>query len=169
MKYKNLKSAAHNFADSFASSLNYDSDDYVMSHLCRSVIAFGRKELNVDLLSGVATPPELLTPPVIQSLALRTQRFPEQLRSQRIDPERVQRATMRFVFEDARVGEDIGFPNHKEMPFDAFVTLLDDRGVEHTAHFRRWWSFRSGRTEFSHPSLRQRLEWLIRRLLRGRW
>ena len=158
VKFKNIKSAAHNTADSFASDLNYDSEDYVMSHLARRVIETGDRELVVDLLSGEATPPSLLISPVQRSLAQKVDWFPKNLRRQRIDPERIRSATMRFVFEDARVSDDIGFPNHKEIPFDAWVTVTDDRGVEHVAHFRRWWTFRADRPEFpSVPTMWQKL------------
>jgi len=148
VKFKNIKSAAHNTADSFASDLNYDAEDYVMSHLARRVIETGDRELVVDLLSGKATPASLLCGPVQRSLARKIEWFPKNLRRQRIDPERIRTATMRLVFEDARVSNDIGFPHHKEIPFDAWVIVVDDRGVEHVAHFRRWWSFRSDRPEF---------------------
>ena len=161
MKYKNIKSAAHNVADSFASSLNYDSDDYVMSHLARSVIDTGERELTIDLLAGGGAPQALLPKPVARSVARSVDWFPKNLRRQRIDPERIHSGTMRLVFEDARVSDDIGFPNHREIPFDAWVTIMDDRQVEHVAHFRRWWSFRADRPEFGRPGLWNRvLGWL---------
>lgn len=56
MKYKTLKSAAHNFGHSFASGLNWRDNDYVMTHLARAVVASGEVELDVDLLSGQARP-----------------------------------------------------------------------------------------------------------------
>jgi hypothetical protein len=160
VKYKNIKSAGHNTADSFASSLNYDSDDYIMSHLARGVLQTGERELRVDLLSGSAEPAPLLTKPVARSLARTVDWFPKNLVRQNIEPARIRSATMRFVFEDARVTDDVGFPHHKEIPFDAWVTIHDDRGVDHIAHFRRWWSFRADRPEFARDTLRQRvLRW----------
>ena len=56
MKYKAIKSAAHNFGDSFASGLNYAADDYIMSHLARRALTSGRTEMIVDLLTGEAAP-----------------------------------------------------------------------------------------------------------------
>ncbi len=38
MKYKALKSAVHNLGRSFASSLNWRDNDYVMSQLARAVV-----------------------------------------------------------------------------------------------------------------------------------
>ena len=60
MKYKNIKSAARNYGDSFASTLNYASDDYIMSHLARAVIATRQAELTVNVLTGEAQPAALL-------------------------------------------------------------------------------------------------------------
>ena len=71
MKYKAIKSAAHNFGDSFASGLNYAADDYIMSHLARRALTSGRTEMIVDLLTGEAAPTELVAPPVEQSLTAR--------------------------------------------------------------------------------------------------
>ena len=68
MKYKVLKSAAHNFGRSFASSLNWRGNDYVMSHLARAVVTSGEVELSVDLLSGQAKPTPLLEGPVQASV-----------------------------------------------------------------------------------------------------
>jgi hypothetical protein len=46
MKYKVIKSAAHNFARSFASGLNWAESDYVMSHLLRAAIATRTERCN---------------------------------------------------------------------------------------------------------------------------
>ena len=54
MKYKVIKSAAHNFGHSFVSLMNYRGDDYVMSHLARLVVETGRSEVSVDLMTGQA-------------------------------------------------------------------------------------------------------------------
>src|SRR5439155_18249086 len=51
---------------SFASTLNYAADDYIMSHLARRAVASGQTELIVDLLTGEAGPPALAGSPVEQ-------------------------------------------------------------------------------------------------------
>jgi hypothetical protein len=56
MKYKAIKSAAHNFARSFASSLNWAESDYVMSHLLRAAIATRTRQYHIDLTTGSLTP-----------------------------------------------------------------------------------------------------------------
>lgn len=140
MKYKALKSGAHNFGDSFASTLNYAAGDYIMSHLARRALASGRTEMTVDLLTGEAGPPELVGPPVDESIADRVRGLPRLLASQRIDPAVVRDARMRIVFDTASCATaSVDGYTVSEVPFDCWVTLLDDHNQTHTAHFRRVW------------------------------
>ena len=79
MKYKIIKSAAHNFGHSFVSPMNWSGDDYTMSHLAREVVERGMPVLEIDLLSGSSTPQPLLVPPVSAAVAGYLQWFPELL------------------------------------------------------------------------------------------
>jgi hypothetical protein len=168
VKYKTLKSAAHNFGTSFASTLNFAAGDYIMSHLARRALASGQTEMSVDILTGAVSPPELVGPPVGESIADRLRWFPTLLASQRIDPSGVREARMRLVFDTARCttpGPVNGFAVC-EVPFDCWVTLLDDRGRTHVGHFRRWWAFSADGAGLSPPrrsSLWQRLLASVRR------
>lgn len=125
MKYKALKSAAHNFGHSFASGLNWRGNDYVMSHLARAVVTSGEVELSVDLLSGRAQPAPLVTAPVQESVAHYVRWFPDLLRSHRIEPEAVRVATMRIRFQPERqvhVTEGMG---GWTIPFECVVSLTE--------------------------------------------
>jgi hypothetical protein len=139
MKYKALKSAAHNVGRSFASSLNWRGNDYVMSHLARAVVASGEVELNVDLLSGRAQPASLLEEPVQASVADYVRRLPDLLRSQQISPEAVRVATMRVRFQpEARVVMNEGVGGWT-IPFECAVSFTDDRGQVHQgSHAGDW-------------------------------
>ena len=166
MKYKNLKSAAHNFGNSFASTLNYGAGDYIMSHLARRALASGRAEMTVDLLTGEAGPPELVGPPVDESIAARRPSFPSLLAAQRIDPAVVREARMRVVFDTARCTAPARVDGYavSEVPFDCWVTVLDDRDRTHTAHFRRRWPFSvDGAVTPRTPGVWQRLLTVVRR------
>lgn len=121
MKYKAIKSAVHNFGDSFASSLNWAVDDYAMSHLARRALADGQTEMIVDLLTGEASPAELVRPPVQGSIDAKVSWFPTLLASQRIDPA------------------------------DCWVEVVDDHDRTHAAHFRRWWPFTVDGPELGMP------------------
>jgi hypothetical protein len=139
MKYKALKSVAHNFGHSFVSLMNYRADDYVMSHLARRAIEAGQPELRVDLLSGSAEPRTLLIPPVRDSIAHRVPWLQTLLASHRISSSAVQAAHMRIRFELERRSVNHGFRNAWEIPFDCWVELTDDRGKAHIGHIRAWW------------------------------
>ena len=139
MKYKALKSAAHNFGHSFASGLNWRGNDYVMSHLARAVVSSGQVEFHVDLLSGHAQPPPLLVEPVRESVARYVRRLPDLLRSQRIAPDAVRMATMRIRFQpERRVDTTLGMGGWT-IPFECVVSLTDDRGTVHQGRLVDCW------------------------------
>jgi hypothetical protein len=168
VKYKTLKSAAHNFGSSFASTLNFAAGDYIMSHLARRALASGQTEMSVDILTGGASPSELVGPPVGDSIADRVRWFPTLLASQRIDPTVIREARMRLVFDTARCTAPEPTKGFAvcEVPFDCWVTLLDDRGRTHAAHFRRRWPFSmdgAGLSPPRRPSIWQRLLASVRR------
>ena len=106
-------------------------------------MASGHTAMTVDLLSGAAAPAELVRPPVDESIAARVRWFPSLLASEGIDPAVVREGRMRIVFDTAHcVAHDpVDGYAVSEMPFDCWVTLVDDRGRTHEAHFRRQWSF----------------------------
>ena len=140
MKYKVLKSAAHNFGRSFASSLNWRGDDYVMSHLARAVVASGEVELSVDLLSGQAKPTPLLEGPVQSSVTDYVRWFPDLLRSQRVVPEAVRTATMRVRFQPERRVELHGGMGGWTIPFECVVSLTDDNSKVHLGRVVDTWA-----------------------------
>ncbi len=140
MKYKVIKSAAHNFGHSFVSLMNYGADDYVMSHLIRAALATGERELRVDLLSGMAEPATLLTPPVRASLEAYVAWLPQLLASHRVTPGAIRAGTMRLLLKIERASDDIGFQGHVELPFECEVRLVDDRGRTHVGRTHGFWS-----------------------------
>ena len=114
-----------------------------MSHLARRALASGHTELTVDLLTGAAAPAALTAPPVEEPIAARVRWFGSLLASEGIEPAVVRAARMRIVFDTARcvAHAPVGGYAVSEMPFDCWVTVQDDRGRTHEAHFRRQWSF----------------------------
>jgi hypothetical protein len=170
VKYKAIKSAAHNFGDSFASGLNYAAGDYVMSHLARRALTSGRTEMIVDLLTGEAAPIELVAPPVEQCLTARLRWFPQLLASQRIDPAVVRAARMRIAFDTRRCTAAAPSSDYavREMPFDCWVEVVDDHDRTHVAHFRRWWPFLADGPGFAVRAQRRSLWRRVAETLSGR-
>ncbi len=58
--HKKLQSVSRSIADSFTSLMNYSGNDYVMGHLLKAARTTGMTRLDVDLLSGIASPKGLL-------------------------------------------------------------------------------------------------------------
>ena len=63
-RYKVLKSVAYSLGHSFTSLMNYARDDYSMGHLLRFARATGRDTLIIDLMTGEASPVDLIQPPI---------------------------------------------------------------------------------------------------------
>jgi hypothetical protein len=123
-----------------------------MSHLARRALASGQTEMTVDLLTGEAGPTELVGPPVDESIAARVRWLPSLLASQRIDPAVVREARMRIVFDTSFCATtSVEGYTVTEVPFDCWVTLLDDHNQTHTTHFRRVWPCSMSGVELGVP------------------
>ena len=149
MKYKRIKSAAHNYAHSFVSSMNWRGDDYVTRHLARAAVASGEPELRVDLLTGDAKPSALLTEPVQSSLEWYVPWLDGLLRSHGADIDAVREATMRLRFDLSRLNVPGLTPT--EVPFECEVEITDDRGIVHVGTVRESVSIRGG-ADTAHPA-----------------
>ena len=154
MSYKRYKSAAHNFARSFASALNWAADDYAMSYLARAALRTGSTELRADLSSGAASPPELASAPVLESLRSRVDWFPRHLEAEGADPARVRKATLTVRFDIEKHQYLRRFGGALSVPFSAEVRILDDREVEHLGEYRDSWV-----AEPKEPAPRRRHWW----------
>lgn len=147
MKYKQIKSAAHNYAHSFVSSMNWLGDDYVVGHLARAAVASGEPELRVDLLTGDAEPSALLTEPVKSSLEWYVPWLDGLLRSHGADIDAVREARMCVRFDLSRTALRGLKPT--EVPVECEVEITDDRGIVHVGTVRESASIRGGRP---HPA-----------------
>jgi hypothetical protein len=134
VKYKAIKSAAHNFAHSFVSSMNYVGDDYVIGHLARAAVASGEPEFRVDLLTGDAGPSAFLTEPVTSSLEWHVPWFGGLLKSQGVQMGAVREAAMRLRFDLSRL--DVRGLKPAMVPFECEVEITDDRGIVHVGTVR---------------------------------
>lgn len=136
MKYKAIKSVAHNFGHSFVSLTNYLVDDYVIGHLARAAVASGEPELRVDILAGDAEPAALRVPPVKSSLEWYTAWFPGLLRDHGVPMGAVRAATMRVRFDLSRL--ELPLPR-VTLPYECVVEITDDRGIVHAGTVRDGW------------------------------
>jgi hypothetical protein len=162
MKYKAIKSAAHNFARSFASSLNWAESDYVMSHLLRAAIATRTQKYDIDLTTGTLAPSAGVSAGVRAAIGSQATRLPDLLRSERLDPSRLSRPTMsvQFDIDRASVFEP---PGEYEAAFTCTVELMDDHGVAHRGGVSGRWATNEFRGKPLIPMLRV-WRWFRRRV-----
>jgi hypothetical protein len=139
VKYKAIRSAAHNFAASFVSTLNWAGDDHTMSHLVRSAVSSGVPEFTVNLLTGRAGPESFLTAPVADAVRRYVLSFPDFLAQQRVEVPHLTSARMvvRILLKGTVAAQ--GGPPPWSVPFECEVDIIDDRGKEHAGRVADIW------------------------------
>jgi len=153
-KYKVLQSVAHSIGHSFTSFMNYADNDYVLGHILTHAHRSGKDTLLVNLISGSATPPELLEPPVNAAVQRYVERLPELVRSHKSDPALIRSAGLTLHFDLTRLRPHFKLPDIVEAPYPCEVVLTDDRGKEYCAYFSGWWF-----PEPPEPIIRERHPW----------
>jgi len=131
MKYKVLKSLAHNWAHSFTSGSNTIDQDFAMSYLVRAALQTGSSELRVDLLTGFASPDSLLPDPLRRSLEHYVGWFPELAASQGATLAAIQEAKAVLTLDLIRQRPGSGSIETTCVPFEIQVRIVDDLGREH--------------------------------------
>ena len=143
MKYKNIKSVAHNIGHSFLSDMNGVMDDghyvivpRVLFHVAEQE---GVSDVRIDLLTGTIDPPAVATAQVQEAVGHYVRRLPELLTSQSVLPAAVVGATLTIVFDYSRRRETISQPKETAQEFACTVELSDDRGCVHVGRPANWW------------------------------
>jgi hypothetical protein len=141
MKYKVLRSAAHNLAHSFASLMNYHETDHVVGHALRAAVQSGETELRADLLTGAAEPAALLPPGVRIPVTWYVQRFPHHVASHGAGMHGIEAARLILLFDQGRVDRlrASDAPTRLAVPFECTVQIVDDRGKLHEGTVRGSW------------------------------
>jgi hypothetical protein len=137
--HKVLKSVVRSVADSFTSLMNYADDDYVMGHVLTVARATGKNRLDIDLLTGVATPEELLTAPVTRAISRYHDDFPQLVERSGADFAFVTTARLLLEFDTSVARAVAGFPQRSESPYRCHVELIDDRDHVYEITLDGWW------------------------------
>ena len=138
-RYKVLKSVAHNMGHSFASLMNDEGNDCVMSHLLRRAREVHEPSIVIDLMAGTAGPASLLTPEVVDSVNEYCGWFPHQLTAHKTDQRYVRAARMTVTFDLAVERPARYAPDRMESPYVCHVAITDDRGKVWSADIKDWW------------------------------
>jgi len=145
-KYKNIKSAIHNWADSFLSIENYDEKGYFVKELYAAAKSENVEKITLNVLSEKITPNNINTDRVKSFLKRCRESFINQLQSQNVQPEMITEATLTLQYDfSAPLANLVGFSFRDpwKAPAAAIytteITALDNRGVEHHATLQEWW------------------------------
>jgi hypothetical protein len=120
MKYKILKSVAHNFSHSFVSYMNYVDHAYVIDDLLKLARNANGERIRIHWIPVVASE-QFLTPRVLKSIAQHREWLPEHIHNSGASIEAI-REFRTDIFQK---------PN-KQIAVEAY--LLDDRGKEHVCN-----------------------------------
>lgn len=143
MKYKNIKSVAHNIGYSFLSDMNAvgEGSRYIIvpQRLFETAVEARLPEVHIDFLARHVEPPAAKIPEVEQAVGNYARWLPDLLASQNVSPEAVVGATLTLAFDYERVRRTKYHPVVEIQEFVCTVSLTDDRGQVHRATPDHWW------------------------------
>jgi hypothetical protein len=143
MKYKNIKSVAHNIGHSLLSDMNATGSGsqytIVPELLFRAAEREGVSSVCIDLRSGKVLPDSIALPEVRDAAVSYARWLPDLLVSQQVEPSAVTRATLTLEFDysrrrQSRYTPEVGIPE-----FECTVEIADDRGTVHRGSPTNWW------------------------------
>ena len=143
MKYKHIKSVAHNLGHSFLSDMNAVTDrgryTIVPERLFAAAAHARLPEVHIDFLAHRIEPDAARLPEVEQAVSYYARWLSELLTSQNVAPEAVTGATLTLAFDYDRVRRTRYYPITEVQEFVCTVSLTDDRGRVHQATPDKWW------------------------------
>jgi hypothetical protein len=137
--HKKLQSVTRSVADSFTSLMNYSANDYVMGHLLRAARTTGMSRLDVDLLSGIASPKGLLVKPVADSVDAYCQDLSSLVARSGSHMAFVRSARLSVEFDISISRPYSRAPHLDESPYTCTVRVEDDRGKIYESELKGWW------------------------------
>jgi hypothetical protein len=169
-RYKVLRGVAHSLAHSFTSLMNYVGNDYVMGHLLRRARDTGEATLRVDVLTGWASPPALLSHEIAGSVRRYCEWFPKLVASHKSDMQFVRAARLSVSFDLSKRRPVRHAPDLVESPYVCSVEIEDDRGKTWSAEVRDWW-YPEPELSLKRRGHRRRVRWVLRlgQMIRSVW
>lgn len=144
MKYKNIKSVAHNLGHSFLSDTNATGERSSWTIVPELLFAEAARrqepEVRIDFLTGEISPAALAIPEVKRSVEHYGRWLPALLESQSIEATSVVAAALTIRFDYSRTRRTQYHPVREIQEFSCLVELRDDRGVVHRAEPDHWWA-----------------------------
>jgi hypothetical protein len=143
LKYKNIKSVAHNLGHSFLSDMNtadvQGQYTIVPELLFADAARAGVPEVKLDLIARTVEPPLLASPAVQASLANYARMLFELCAHQNVDAKAIRSAVLAIVFDYQRSRVTPYEPTVAIQEFVCTVSIEEDRGILHVASPDHWW------------------------------
>jgi hypothetical protein len=143
MKYKNIKSVAHNIGHSFLSDMNavMSGSRYtiVPELLFRASEREHVREVRINLLTGEIQPESIALPEVQEAVGHYVRGLAELLISQNVSLDAVTGAVLVIQFDYSRQRQARYQPEVLIPEFACEVEITDDRGEIHRGHPNNWW------------------------------
>ena len=143
MKYKNIKSIAHNLGHSFLSDMNATESRgrylFVPELLFAAAAAHSVPEVRIDFISREVAPSSVQSPELQESVMHYARMLYRLCHDQNVEERAIRGATLTLAFDYDRVRSTKYQPVREVQEFTCTVEILDDRGVVHRAHPDHWW------------------------------
>ena len=143
MKYKNIKSVAHNLGHSFLSDMNAVDvrgrytivPELLFAEAARTHVP----EISIDFISRLVEPASLSSPAVQTSVSSYARMLFDLCAHQNVDAHAIKRAVLTITFDYERSRTTTYEPAVAVQEFVCTVVLEDDRGFLHRASPTNWW------------------------------
>ncbi|HWL41280.1 MAG TPA: hypothetical protein VNO75_13710 [Gemmatimonadaceae bacterium] len=143
MKYKNIKSIAHNLGHSFLSDMNASGSGgryVIVPELLFAAAARERiPQVRIDLISRQVTPTSVISKELQGSVVNYAAMLFRLCHDQNVDDQAIRSAELMITFDYDRVRRTKYHPIREIQEFACVVEIVDDRGVLHQAHPDHWW------------------------------
>jgi hypothetical protein len=145
-KYKNIKSAIHNWAHSFMSIENFNDHGYFVKALYTAAKAADAQQIEIDVIGETISPKAMNTLEILPYIKGCSANFFSLLSSQNVTEEMLHSSKLLVTYDfDATLKKPPGY--HFKSPWKApeaatystKVVAIDNRGIEHTAEVPEWW------------------------------
>ena len=143
MKYKNIKSVAHNLGHSFLSDMNAATVRgqyvFVPQRLIAAAAAARVSHIAIDFVTGQIAPDAVRSRELEAAVRQYADNLPHLLESQNVDPTAIVGARMTIDLDYERTREARYAPAESIPEFTCTVTLTDHRGKRHIGAPTNWW------------------------------
>ena len=137
-RYKVLHSIAHNFGQSFVGTSKARADDHLLERLLADCRRTGQPTLTLDILTGEAGPPALLSPTLARALERYVREFPDLVAGSHTEMQFVKGARMALTFDLSADRPMAAGTGRLESPYVCTVSIDDDRGKTWVAELQGW-------------------------------